>query len=547
MFTKIGFWLKVFAVCILFLLFKLLLSYVVLSSFAKIVIDAEFDHKDKITVFYSVDTQFAKDSEMESSVFHAGKREQIVIELKNRVTSKLRLDFGSQPGKVKIYGINLTSHFGKAMYFSPEKIQEIFKPNDDVTQFALEDTYLLLSSKGHDPFLVSKKRLTLRSISFEYILPLLFSLTFFLFIHAIQYTKIPAISDLAHKTSSLGYNIASLDGIRGVAAIAVLAEHTGIANGIGSMGVYLFFALSGFLLATPFVMYPEKALSSSYMTTYLLRRLKRILPMYYTLITITMLFREKIPDALRHYLFLQGDGHLWTIPQEMFFYILLPFIVISLCFLTRCSKVLSLCFLSFLVYLANTYLTTHLISFYGYGTAIKPMAAIFMCGVLFSYIFFWFRHSTYSQLVRNRFFTIFNSAAGMVLLISLIIFTSRAFAPLKFFNPVSYSGTFAVLTGLLILFTALSENAIHTRILNSVFFRAVGLVGFSFYLLHPIALSLYKNICHNYIHIVPGAYSKFIIGGVVTYIFSIFTYSYIERPFLQKTALTETSHPTSPA
>ena len=42
-----------------------------------------------------------------------------------------------------------------------------------------------------------------------------------------------------------------------------------------------------------------------------------------------------IEMVLPHFLFLQGDGHLWTIPQEMFFYLLLLFVMPGMALLLR--------------------------------------------------------------------------------------------------------------------------------------------------------------------------------------------------------------------
>ena len=112
----------------------------------------------------------------------------------------------------------------------------------------------------------------------------------------------PPIADLlGQKRSSAGLHFAVLDGIRGAAALLVLAEHIGLVpGGVGVVGVLLFFALSGFLLAIPFARNPERAITLEYMRVYMRRRLLRIIPMYYTVISILFLFRYKNPDMIRH-------------------------------------------------------------------------------------------------------------------------------------------------------------------------------------------------------------------------------------------------------
>ena len=185
-----------------------------------------------------------------------------------------------------------------------------------------------MQSISADPYIQVRDGLQHHGFFLSWALPLLVTLCFYLFLSSFSPRDFPATADLQQKQSSAGLHFAALDGIRGFAAFCVLAEHVGIlAGGIGALGVHLFFALSGFLLAIPFTRQPNRALSLSYMRAYMLRRLKRIIPMYYAVVTVLYLFRNKNPDVVRHYLFMQGDAYLWTVPQEMFFYILLPVIV----------------------------------------------------------------------------------------------------------------------------------------------------------------------------------------------------------------------------
>jgi peptidoglycan/LPS O-acetylase OafA/YrhL len=90
------------------------------------------------------------------------------------------------------------------------------------------------------------------------------------------------------------------------------------------------------------------------------------------------------------------------------------------------------------------------------------------------------------------------------------------------------------MAGVFILLTILAENSLLGRIMNFYPLRAVGLVSFSFYLLHPLLLSLYKEIIPYYFHFQPGNILKLIAVGGASYLVSTFTYTYIERPFLGK-------------
>lgn len=148
--------------------------------------------------------------------------------------------------------------------------------------------------------------------------------------------------------------IKGLDGIRGIAALAVFSVHYNQIVGIdyqlgpidfyqlianGDHGVALFFILSGLLLSLPFwrtVLYQQARPS---VKTYFIHRLVRILPAYYVALTILILliglwrFEQAWPDILLHYTFLFNytefsffsiNPTFWTLAVEMQFYLLLP-------------------------------------------------------------------------------------------------------------------------------------------------------------------------------------------------------------------------------
>jgi peptidoglycan/LPS O-acetylase OafA/YrhL len=528
-------WIQLGLTVLFFIFIKLFLSSIILSSFSRIVIDAEFDHQESIEIFYSTENYFEKQQSIQSASFAGGKREAQSIKMNNQVARKLRIDLGGHSGQVKIYGLDLFSYFGKKIHFDPQQIYERFTPNSDITGLSIKDDHLLITSQADDPYLISKEDLSLKSFFFSIIAPSIFSYLFFLLISNFSVRQFPAIYDLNHKTSSIGVNIGSLDGIRGMAALMILAAHTGIQKGtIGSLGVWLFFALSGFLLATPFVQHPEKAVSYSFMSTYLVRRLKRILPMYYTYITLTMLFLNRNPEVFRHYLFLQADGHLWTIPQEMLFYLILPFIMIAIYILGRGNQIASIFLLLLFIYLTNRFLTMDVVALYGYGTMLPSKAGIFLSGVLFSYIYHWLYKNSFFQRLDRRNFRMFCSFTGILLIVALILFSLHIIKTLSFFNGFNYPSIFGFLAGFFILLVLLAGDSLLGRIMSFPPLRAVGLVGFSFYLLHPLLLSLCLNLTQYYFHLKPSAPFLFMVTGISTYFLSTLTYTYIERPFLKK-------------
>ena len=90
----------------------------------------------------------------------------------------------------------------------------------------------------------------------------------------------------------------------------------------------------------------------------------------------------------------------------------------------------------------------------------------------------------------------------------------------------------SVIAIIVIVLVVLSNNALLGWLMRLLPLRAVGIVGFSFYLLHPFLVPLYKDVAKTYFQAEPQALTSFLTVGLGTYLLAIFTYSYIERPFL---------------
>lgn len=84
------------------------------------------------------------------------------------------------------------------------------------------------------------------------------------------------------------------------------------------------------------------------------------------------------------------------------------------------------------------------------------------------------------------------------------------------------------------MLSLLAEGSFFAVLMKFTPLRAVGLVGYSFYLLHPMMISVVRAATKYFADYYPTGIELFITAGIATYLISLFTYSYIERPFILK-------------
>ena len=282
-------------------------------------------------------------------------------------------------------------------------------------------------------------------------------------------------SDISNRTASTGRAIPELDTLRGIAAIIVLADHTAmIQNGRGGNGVWLFFALSGYLLTRPFIERHE-AWTSRSLLLYVSRRLARILPMYWLVVLGYFVLQSKYywHWVVLHLTFRRGDLHLWNIQQELLFYLLLPGLLFLIAFGSR-----RLCFM---------------------GWPFFP--GFFLAQILSGYTL-----SIVSDLCPFRW--------------------------LLFWPVAAENGgvwRFGILYSLLLVTVQLPGPSWLSRLLCFGPFRALGVVGYSFYLLHLPMIQYYAPLAPFL-----GKRTCFLFVGLVTYTLSCLTYSLIEKPCMKK-------------
>jgi len=160
----------------------------------------------------------------------------------------------------------------------------------------------------------------------------------------------------------------TLNAVRAIGALMVLLTHVAFNTGqvvrgsFGAVlsrfdfGVALFFVLSGFLLARPFLLAVARAEQGPRVAHYLWKRALRILPLYWVVVAVALLIDPQNRDAtagdwLRNLTFTQiyAEGlpassltHMWSLATEVAFYLLLPVLVLVLAGRPRVGKELPL-------------------------------------------------------------------------------------------------------------------------------------------------------------------------------------------------------------
>ena len=117
----------------------------------------------------------------------------------------------------------------------------------------------------------------------------------------------------------------------------------------GGFGVFVFFALSGYLLFWPFVRRDYGSGAPIDLGRYALNRGLRILPLYYATMVILLIFQEHGGSGTQWLRFMTWsetfsrrtfdtvDGAVWSLIVELHFYILLPLLALTLRRLSRGS------------------------------------------------------------------------------------------------------------------------------------------------------------------------------------------------------------------
>lgn len=382
--------------------------------------------------------------------------------------------------------------------------------------------------------LVSKAPLTQEGSTQAGFLALLFFISLWLVFKNGNWTSLPAFKDMSlGRDISSSHEFGSINGLRGIAALLVLLSHTAPGFFALGVGLSLLFVISGFLLSKPFILDRSRIYSVSNIETYLTKRIKRILPMYYFYIFILYVVSLKLDVALRHFLFVQAEGHLWPMTQIFAFYMLLPFILLATSALHRLHTIVPM-----FVLVAIAYFWRHNMHdwrpFFNGDYYHEFFAYAFLLGVAASYL-------QYGWLANSERFKNFCNTwrwplalVGMTITVLTVAWSAPISPPAAIVPYISQFWTKCILCVLMILFALNIKGTWFNSFISNWFFRSIGVIGFSFYILHGLGMQIVQQVQVQFLgfgQISDRSWDLFFGSLVVTYVLSVITYSFVERPF----------------
>lgn len=344
---------------------------------------------------------------------------------------------------------------------------------------------------------------------------------------------------------------AGLNGIRAIAAIAVLLAHIGIAlekfglnplvyqnhalekvfwNNLGSHSVTVFFVLSGFLIT--WLLQKEKEHHKTIdVKKFYLRRMLRIWPLYYLylliVVGVTLAFQEHLHfKSLLLYIFLAPNvhsvlgpriqllAHYWSLGVEEQFYLFWPW------FNLKARSILNLALILILIFVA-TRLALHFIypgSIFEKFIRITRMQCI-MIGAAGA-ILFKRRNFFFLNLIDNKV-----TQAICWVILSLIAFSQ--FPSIRLFD--------AEIISIISLFIIIGQLKIKNRVINleKPMLHFLGSISFGIYIFHPLVIFLFVKLFNH-----PGvdAPLKYVLvySSIITFtvLLSYLSYNYFEKYFL---------------
>jgi peptidoglycan/LPS O-acetylase OafA/YrhL len=331
-------------------------------------------------------------------------------------------------------------------------------------------------------------------------------------------------------------HVKALDGLRGIAVLLVLLSHTSNANifihewlnfqGVGKVGVYLFFVLSAYLLDRQIALaFMTGKSSTQYWKNYALRRFLRIYPLFVVALILhgllTLLGVEtvinKLLDIPLHMLLVRGESIFWSIPVEFKYYLISPFLM-WFCF--RVLKWNKIRLMVIFMALIAAAISLELIFKLPIVSTLRYLP-IFLVGTIISI----YEIIGKQEMIKGRkpiYFDLMGLFAGLFILISVPFFFEYLIGLQVDFHSSVFYLPYAILWGVILLAGKYGRGMIKA-ILELKFLRFIGSISFSVYLFHKLFLNLVEETSFH-------PQMKMLIFFFLTIIFSSITFLLVERP-----------------
>lgn len=348
------------------------------------------------------------------------------------------------------------------------------------------------------------------------------------------------------------------DGLRGVACLLVLVPHCRyfgfyihefVSFGrFAQFGLFLFFFLSAYLISKSIFTEVDRTPIEKW-GGYTLRRLFRIVPLYYAVLLIdyTLLHfyfgaagAHDVQSLWRHIIFEEGRSALWTMPVEIrFYFLLIPLMLI--CFYAlklpifwrrvffACAGILSFTWLAYIFFLDRT----STIATWG----VHQYAPFFVFGTVWAAI--QLAYTDWLDRIPNLVWSIVGILAGLFFLLQNPLWW-QAISPYNVwtYDPSDINAlTFDVflswrMYGMVIVVLAMfvvlerPKNWL-TAVLSTKPIVSVGRYSYGIYLIHMPIIFLVKD------HITTQPQAGFMLVVCLAIISGIFLYRFVELPGIQ--------------
>ncbi len=322
----------------------------------------------------------------------------------------------------------------------------------------------------------------------------------------------------------------TLDGVRGLAVLMVLASHTHFLWlwGQGAYGVWLFFALSGYLLSQPFLDRP--GVTPQRYGRFLARRLLRIMPAFWATLLLFHLpiMGYGLEDTLLNASLIKMSLHFWSIKQEILLYLVLPPLVSCVAFFGQRY----LTFAALLTVIGLTFYARVDENVILLDGNLPLYAAPFMMGLAAAAVV---RSAVFERLKQCSAAQAAGDIFAVVFLLSIFatapwiydVLLSPLFGKA---GPTSWAWTHywghSLACGALVT-AALLDGKLVRAIFGNAFMRMVGILGYSIYLVH---MSLMTALAHAGL---PAGAPLFAGTLALSIVCAMAMYGLVERQFWQ--------------